>query len=426
MTDLIHQVAKYVYRVPIVVLRLGKDLSGSLWKSQKRLDWFSFTERHEHFNNMKSRRPTLCLLEAQGEDKKAHCYLGVMRSKQSVSTADSRLVLEEMVEIGTGSMRGTVGAFLKNQDNHIKSAWKEALQVGKISTLTPKLSVCLTGLLAKNPENREDVKKVFSCLMGRFGGALWSWAQQDALDTALSVFRLKKHEVEYQETRLLEDSVIAHDAAKLPGFKAVAPNMTGRYTHTLTTPDGKGKERVVIYVANRTLLEDMVGVDLIYINDTTGNIVMVQYKMLDQEMGGEWVFRPGKNFWKQVERMRIPACKEEKTDYRLHSNPFFFKFMRRKSSEVTPTSFVLSLDHLEQYFKSQQAKGALGGLRLTYKSLRGVYLRHSDMVGLLRSGYIGTHRAETEALAIIFDQVAKGNKRIVVAWKDQLSSSDED
>ena len=425
MTDLIQQVLEYVGKVPMVVVRLGKGLSESLQMHEKRLDRFSFTERHEHINNV-PRRPALCLLEAQREGEKAHCYLGVVtRSARAVSTTDSRLMLEKMVQIGTDPMRGTVGALLKHQDKHIKSAWKEALQASKISALTPKLSVCLAELLAKNSEKCEDVEKVFSYLMDRCGAM--PGAQQNALNLVLSAFDVKQHELEYQETRLLEDNVIAQDAAELPGFKAVAPDMNGRYIHTRTTADGD--EQVVIYVANRNLLEKMVGVDLIYINDTVGNgnIVMVQYKMLDPDAKGKWVFRPDKRFKEQMQRMKIPAFPKEEEDYRLHSNPFFFKFIRRQSTEGTPATFVLSLDHLEQHLKSPHTKGERGGTRVTYESLRGLYLRHSDMVGLLRSGYIGTHRAETKVLAKIFALAAqgKGNKKILVGWKKMLSSSDE-
>ena len=98
MTKLIQQVMEYVGRMPMVVLRFREDLSESLQKSRKGLDWFSFAERHEHFNDVPC--PTLCLLEARGEDGRVHCYLGVTRSRRAVSTADSRLILEEMVKIG--------------------------------------------------------------------------------------------------------------------------------------------------------------------------------------------------------------------------------------------------------------------------------------------------------------------------------------
>ena len=42
------------------------------------------------------------------------------------------------------------------------------------------------------------------------------------------------------------------------------------------------------------------------------------------------------------------------------------------------------------------------------------------MLGLIRSGYIGTHRAETAALATIIHEAAKGNKAVVLAWQQKI------
>ena len=58
-----------------------------------------------------------------------------------------------------------------------------------------------------------------------------------------------------------------------------------------------------------------------------------------------------------------------------------------------------------------------GGIRVSYDALDGAYLREADMLGLIRSGYVGTRRDETEALATIIDQVAKGNRAVVLAWQ---------
>jgi hypothetical protein len=45
------------------------------------------------------------------------------------------------------------------------------------------------------------------------------------------------------------------------------------------------------------------------------------------------------------------------------------------------------------------------------------------MVGLIRSGYVGTHGTETTALVTILDAVAKGNKAVVMAWQKKVQES---
>lgn len=46
--------------------------------------------------------------------------------------------------------------------------------------------------------------------------------------------------------------------------------------------------------------------------------------------------------------------------------------------------------------------------------------READMLSLICSGYVGTHRAETKALATIISQVAKGDKALVLAWQRKV------
>ncbi len=160
--------------------------------------------------------------------------------------------------------------------------------------------------------------------------------------------------------------------------------------------------------------EKMLGVDLIYINETRGNVVIVQYKKLKEgkQQGGnqDWTFSPDPQLRKEIARMKIPDIQAAPTDYRLSRNPFFFKFVKRKTLDDSHLSFLVSLDHLNHILASTAAKGPKGGVRMSYDALNGTYLREADMIGLIRSGYVGTHSAETIALATIIDTVAKGNK----------------
>jgi hypothetical protein len=222
---------------------------------------------------------------------------------------------------------------------------------------------------------------------------------------------------------LYEDNVVRANASQLPGFDAIAPDVTGRAVFE------KRNERLVIYTANKLPLEKMIGVDLIYINETRGNIIMVKYKMLGEckqdNESRDWLFRPDDQLREEIARMQLPAFKRTVTDYRLNRNPFFFKFVKRKIVDDSHQSFLVSLDHLNQILTSPEAKGPNDGIRLTYDALDGTYLREADMISLIRSGYIGTHRAETEVLATIISEVAKGNKALVLAWQRKVKEGSQ-
>lgn len=217
---------------------------------------------------------------------------------------------------------------------------------------------------------------------------------------------------------LYEDNVVHADASQLPGFNAIAPDVTGRAVFE------KRDERLVIYTANKLPIEQMLGVDLIYINETKGNIIMVQYKMLEEwkqdDKSHDWMFRPDKQFWDEISRMQLPAFQGALTDYRLSRNPFFFKFVKRKIVDDSHQSFLVSLDHLNQILASPEVRGPKDGIRLSYDALDGTYLREADMISLIRSGYVGTHRVETEALAMIISEVANGNRALVLAWQRKM------
>jgi hypothetical protein len=174
----------------------------------------------------------------------------------------------------------------------------------------------------------------------------------------------------------------------------------------------------------------MFGVDLIYFNENVGNTVMVQYKMLEPNNDrdsnqNDWIFRPDKQLETEINRMKLLPIGKKVDDYRLQRNPFYFKFVRRRSGAGLQTSFIISLDHFISLRDSPKCKGGKGGVRLTYESLEGVYLRETDLIGLIRSGYIGTHRMESEALHPIISEVAKGNRALVFAWQNKIDREGE-
>jgi hypothetical protein len=104
----------------------------------------------------------------------------------------------------------------------------------------------------------------------------------------------------------------------------------------------------------------------------------------------------------------------------MHRSPFFFKFVKRKGDGESHASYVVSLDHLNHVLDSPKSKGPKGGVRVGFESLEGVYLRETDLLGLIRSGYIGTHRIETNALKPFIEGVSEGKRALVLAWQKAI------
>lgn len=421
------KIAQWVEKKPMILIRFDEDFSESLLNSRQGFEHLTIVKPHRVFQEFKL--PTLCLLEIVDHDG-TNCYLGTATRKAAVSTFDSRLTIKKLRSVAPTTLEDLERTII---DKRMKRLFNERLPDDSgFSRLSPKLSINLIELLAKSPENHTALDTAMSLLPRLRRTPHVSWAQEDAIHSAMAAFGIGANEIPNEVilkrgtvsglgligAHLYEDNVVNADAYQLPGFDAIARDVTGRAVFE------KRDERLVIYTANKLPLEKLLGVDLIYINETRGNIIMVQYKMLEEckqdDESRDWLFRPDNQLRKEIARMQLSDFKRTITDYRLNRNPFFFKFVKRKIVDDSHQSFLISLDHLKQIFTSQEAKGSRGGIRLSYEALDGTYLREGDLISLIRSGYIGTHSAETEMLATIISEVANGNKALVLAWQRKV------
>lgn len=411
----------------MILIRLNEAFSESLLESRRGFEHLTIVKPHPALRDF--RLPTLCVLEVQEHDG-TKCYLATATGKVAVSTFDSRLTIKRLRPLGASSLEG-----IQNQvsDKRMRRLLDDRIPgEGQWSGLSPKLSAHIVEVLGRDSGNRAALDTALSLLPQLRRRANPQWAQEDAIHSAMSAFGLRATDAPDEVVLkfgtssglsligayLYEDNVVQADASRLPGFDAIAPDVTGRAVFR------KGGETLIVYTANKLPLEHMLGVDLIYINETRGNAVMVQYKMLEEDNDGrggrDWLFRPNGQLRDEISRMRLPEFAGSLDDYRLSRNPFFFKFVKRKVVADSHQAFILSLDHLNVILADPRVRGPKGGVRVSFEGLEGTYLREADMLGLIRSGYVGTHRAQTEALAAIIAEVAKGNRAVVLAWQQRV------
>jgi len=420
-------IANWVRKKPLALIRFDENDSESLNCSTKGFEHLTIARPHTTFQDFVT--PTLCLLEVR--DKRiCKCYLGAITRKRVVTTFDSSLTIKKLRPLSISSL-DDIEEILT--DKFKKRLYRERVPVGgDFAKLTPGLSVAIVDALTRDPLNRPAFEVAQSMLPALRQAGHRIWAQEDAIQTAMAIFGLrlnaKADEVALKQSGasglgligayLYEDNVVHSDGSQIPGFDSIAPDITGRAVFT------KGDERLVIYTANKLPLEQMLGVDLIYINEARGSIVMVQYKMMeptnDSARNCDWIYRPDDQLEAEIQRMAIPPMGEECSSYRLDANPFLFKFVKRRIVDNDAQSLILSLDHLKQILASPASQGPKGGVRLSYEDLDGTYLREHDLIGLIRSGYIGTHKEQTTALEVIVSEVSRGNRALVMAWQKKF------
>ena len=198
-----------------------------------------------------------------------------------------------------------------------------------------------------------------------------------------------------------------------PGFTFVGSDLTGRVIFE------NGPEQLEIITANRRPLEEVFGVDLIYLNTIKQNVVMVQYKMLEPHRRGrktDWIYRPDRQFERERERMKCFSQSHFPGDleYRINPQVFYLRFVRRDATlgKVTAT---MPIDHFDVLRDKPKCKGPRGGLRISYDALDGSYLRQEAFLDLLRSGYIGAYATTTAHLATLINEILNGNRALVAA-----------
>jgi hypothetical protein len=233
--------------------------------------------------------------------------------------------------------------------------------------------------------------------------------------------------------RVLEDAAIEHDARWMPGWQLTASDLTGRATFQ------KRDEQLDVFTANKRPLEQLFGVDLIYLNQTRGSLVMLQYKMLEPEKrrhsrvaaamledddvdDQDWLVRIDRQFNDELERMRcFDRDLAPDGPYRLNSGAFYFKLVRRNAA-TNSAGILLSLGHLDKMLTGGALSGPSGGLRISYRSLEGHYLRGEGFVELVRSGYVGTRGATTEHLQTLIKASLEEGRAVVVGVQTALKA----
>lgn len=420
---------KYAERHPIVVLRFSDEEWENLLNSRRGANEFTIAKPHSFFDNV--RVPAPCLILGKS-DLQEGIYFGLLSSRSAITTLESRIKVSRAVAISPSSEAQLLS--LVTGAPHAKNFADRLAGGHPVALLSSKLSSHVIDRLASISGNNGGLRAVAESLSvpKRFKGN--AALQEDAVQTALAAFGLSTSDqastVELVEGRatalgrvgIMEDSVVEHDARSVPGYSLFQSDVTGRAVFE------KGEEQLEVFTANRRELEHCLGVDLIYINLTKQNVVMLQYKML--EPGGQkdeqidWVYRPESQLVKEIARMKAFGSRHSPgpTEYRLNPEVFFLKFVKRDAA-LADGGIILPLDHFEKLRADPAFKGPRSGVRLSYRALNGRYLRQTPFLDLLKSGYIGAHASDTKHIRVLVHAILAGNRAVITAIQQAKATS---
>jgi hypothetical protein len=406
---------------------------------------------HRIARSAKTRAPVLMVIsggaipvdEIFGDTPDAHAEphlkLGWVRSIQAVATRDSRVAFDHVQPVVPQDLNRLMGETVPTR---LRSSADRLLASSlELEEVSPKLGEWLLERLVAQPDNVTAFRRLLALVHRptRYRNAIA--LQEDALALALKAFgapnaaasslAIGERVTALAGARLQEDVMIEHDARWIPDWTLDSSDVTGRAVFT------QGRDELQVFTANKQPLENLFGVDLIYLNETRRSIVMVQYKMVEplgrsvravetslgtikEKDEPEWIVPVDTQFRDEMARMeRFDRPDSERGSYRMTSSPFFFKLVRRYGATGGP-GILLSLGHLQQMLSKGHLNGPRGGLRIAYSELNGHYLRGETFVDLVRSGYIGSHSATTDHLQTLIDVTLSEGRAAVAAIQRAL------
>ena len=415
-----------VRKKPLVVFQLEYGDWWNLRQSRRGVNAFTIVRPHDAVRTVKT--PTAGLVFGACA-RETEAYFGLVASRQRVSTLDTRISVKAAQRIHPSSKADLLQ--LVREKPYARTLQNRLASNGTVTVLSSKLSAHLVKKLAEIETNRSPMRTATASISSPTRFHTMATVQKDAVQTALRAFGLPAdaQAVSCQlpgrrETALadipvqipiIEDDVIERDARFVPDYDLVdEPYATGYAVFE------RGPEKLEVYTANRRPLEKVFGVDLIYLNTTRQNIVMLQYKMLEpvnrQGNGGDWIYRPDAQLDSEIERMRRFNTRHAPGPYEYRLNPqvFYLKFVKRDGA-LTSAPVITPLDHFERLRTDPACRGPRGGVRISFNDLAGRYLRQTAFLDLLRSGYIGSHAETTAHLKELVQAVRRGDKAVVAA-----------
>ncbi|MDI3294378.1 hypothetical protein [Janthinobacterium tructae] len=431
LTELLAVVAKH----PIVVFRLGSTLD-QLQDTKSGITDFTLIRPHDHFHDIVQNSVCIILGEltprfGAGPTTPA-AFLCILGLRDAVASLETRVRVHRASPIQPATEAALLAMVSeKRQHGDLKRALAGQSDLVKLS---PKGSQALLKGLAASTSNHRSIEAVANGLPGKKRGQNQS-TQLDAIHTALKAFGLKadamatrleisRDETTLKEVRVREDDVIAHDAVTLPGYEFIHLDTTGKASFR------NGNETLDVFTANRKALEDVLGVDLIYLNSHHNNAILIQYKMLKKtggsdEANSDWQYTKERHFPGQIAKMRSFSQHSDKKGYRLNAGGFYFKFVRNILSP-SAKNLLIPLDHMEELLRQPQFENKNGNLKISYKSLNGHYMRQDALFSLIQSGYIGTHVGTTDDLRTLIESIVEGDSAAVIAIQRATTSEEHE
>lgn len=222
------------------------------------------------------------------------------------------------------------------------------------------------------------------------------------------------------QVRLREDAMIMNDMHHVPGFEHV--RAVAKSAALFST----GDVTLTVVLANHLAIEEQLGADLLYFNETYRAFTLIQYKAMERGDMSTAIFRlPNKKLDEEIERMRrlqdnlSQAPPNAQCDgFRLLDNPFYLKLCPRIDFEPADTGLVkgmyLPLDYWDLIAADPRNVGPKGGKLVSFENV-GRHFDNTTFIPLVANGWIGTTIAQSASLEPIVRELVGQGRSLTIA-----------
>lgn len=191
--------------------------------------------------------------------------------------------------------------------------------------------------------------------------------------------------------------------------------------------DPTRREAVIVLDVGAEQVEKRLGVDVFIFSERHQAYTLIQYKAMEIEGRGQSINRRTPQFIEEIRRMNDVlktlqqgrgASFSTPYGYRLHANPFFFKFVPRivfeaGSRDMLPGLFIPS-DYCEHVMNAQ---GHVTGTER--------HLSNTDFIQLMKGGWIGTSDLDSKIIGdLIKEAVTHSRKAGNAVWLASIATYD--
>lgn len=219
---------------------------------------------------------------------------------------------------------------------------------------------------------------------------------------------------------LQEEAAIQHDLFNWPG-------MTPMHAAGVSVFNSGDRRLEVIY-ANRNSLEQTLGVDLLYYNESFQSFVLVQYKLMREE-NGEMLYRPDPQLRSELALMdsfstanRLTGSISTHEQFRLNDDGFMLKLVPQKGLRPASGELIKGMYVAREYMNfligPNGPVGPRRGSKITFENAPR-YMTNSQFTAFVNEGWIGTRGVQSSDIRTMLERFYETGRALVVARENK-------